>query len=104
MDRTKLNYALDWVIALAFILSTATGLVLWLAGSGGYQGGRNPAFRTAILGISRGAWSDLHIWVSLVLVVGVVVHFLLHWSWIVCVTKRLLRPPRRREQEARAIS
>ncbi|HEY77459.1 MAG TPA: DUF4405 domain-containing protein [Thermoflexia bacterium] len=100
MTKAKLNYLLDWVIGLAFALSTATGVVLWLAGSGGYQGGRNPAFRTTILGISRGTWSDLHIWVSLVLVAGVVAHFLLHWDWFVCMTKRLLRPSRRKEREA----
>lgn len=104
MNKTKLNYVLDWVLVLAFILSTATGLVLWLAGSGGYQGGRNPAFRATVLGISRGTWSDLHIWVSLVLVVGVAIHFLLHWDWIVCMTRRLLWPPRRREQQTRALS
>ncbi|HIE38972.1 MAG TPA: DUF4405 domain-containing protein [Anaerolineae bacterium] len=92
MNKTKLNYALDWVIALAFLLPTSTGLVLWLAGSGGYRGGRNPDFQAQVLGISRWTWSDLHIWVSLVLGVGVVVHFLLHWDWIVCMTKRLLRP------------
>jgi hypothetical protein len=104
MTKAKLNYLLDWVIGLAFALSTATGVVLWLAGSGGYQGGRNPAFRTTVLGISRGTWSDLHIWVSLVLVAGVAAHFLLHWDWIVCMTKRLLRPSRRRDQEACPIS
>jgi len=100
MNRARLNYALDWVIAVAFLLSAATGAVLWWAGSGGYQGGHNPAFQAAVLGIARGTWTDLHIWVSLVLVAGVAAHFLLHWDWIVCMTKRLLRPSRLGGQEA----
>ena len=51
----------------------------WYA-SGGYQGGRNPHFATALLGISRGTWSDLHTWASLVMLAGVVVHLVLHWK------------------------
>jgi cytochrome b subunit of formate dehydrogenase len=91
MSKTKLNYLLDAVIALAFILSTLSGIVFLFAGSGGYQGGRNPSFRTEILGISREVWSDLHTWVSLVMIAGVVIHLVLHWNWIVCMTKRMVR-------------
>lgn len=97
--KVRLNYALDAVIALSFILSAAAGIVLLLAGSGGYQGGRNPGFQALILGLSRETWRDLHNWVSLVLIAGVMTHFALHWNWIVCVTKRLLRPVSRQTQE-----
>ena len=71
MSKTKLNYWLDAVVALAFILSALSGVVFLFAGSGGYQGGRNPGFQTEILGISRTIWSDLHTWVSLVMIAGV---------------------------------
>lgn len=91
MSKTKLNYLLDAVIALAFVLSALTGIVFLFAGSGGYQGGRNPNFRTEMLGISREIWSDLHTWVSLVMIGGVVIHLVLHWDWIVCMTKRMVR-------------
>lgn len=89
MNKTKLNYLLDAVIGMAFALSAATGVAFLLMGSGGYQGGRNPNFATALLGLSRGAWSDLHTWASLVMVAGVAVHLVLHWRWIVCVTKQM---------------
>ena len=91
MSRTKLNYILDAVIALAFILSAVSGIVFLFAGSGGYQGGRNPDFRTEVLGIDRGVWSDLHTWVGLVMTAGVVIHLVLHWNWIVCMTKRMVK-------------
>jgi len=93
-----LNYWLDVIIALAFILSAISGMVLLFAGSGGYQGGRNADFQTEILGISRWALSDLHTWVSLVMIAGVVVHVVLHWKWVVCMTKRLLPTPRQRPE------
>jgi len=103
MSKTKLNYLLDVVIAVAFIASALTGIVFLFAGSGGYQGGRNPAFQTEILGLNRSLWSDLHTWVSLVMMGGIAIHLVLHWNWIVCMTKRMFENPRRqapmREQD-----
>ena len=103
MSKTQLNYLLDAVIAVAFIASTLSGIVFLFAGSGGYQGGRNPAFQTEILGIGRAIWSDLHTWVSLVMIAGVLIHLVLHWDWIVCMTKRTFqgshRAAPRSEQE-----
>ena len=96
MSKLKLNYMLDAVIGLAFALSGATGLAFLLMGAGGYQGGRNAGHATALLGLSRGTWSDLHTLGSVVMIAGVVVHIALHWNWIVCVTKRML--PRRADR------
>jgi cytochrome b subunit of formate dehydrogenase len=91
-SKVRFNYILDAVIALAFILSSLSGLVFMFAGSGGYQGGRNLDFQTEMLGISRSTWSDLHALTGLVMVVGVLVHLVFHWNWIVCMTKWLLKP------------
>ncbi len=79
--RNKLYLALDVGIAAAFLLSLATGLI-WL-GSGGGRGGLAP------LGISRGTWSDLHTWFSLVMIAGAIVHLALHWEWLCAMTRRL---------------
>ncbi len=101
MNKTKLNYLLDAVIGLAFALSGVTGIAFLLMGNGGYQGGRNPDFASALLGLSRGTWSDLHTWTSVVMIVGIVVHVVLHWDWIVCTTKKMLpSSPRRTESQA----
>ncbi len=93
-DKVRLNYALDVVIGFAFILAAITGILFLFAGSGGYQGGRNPGFQTEMLGIARATWSDLHTWTGLVMIIGAAVHLVLHWNWIVCVTKRLLKSRR----------
>jgi hypothetical protein len=99
MSKLKLNYMLDAVIGLAFALSGATGVAFLLMGNGGYQGGRNSGYATALLGLSRRTWSDLHTWASVVMVVGVMVHVALHWKWIVCATKRMLPRRANRMQE-----
>jgi hypothetical protein len=100
VNKAKLNYWLDAVIGLAFLVSAATGLAFLLMGSGGYQGGRNPSFQTALLGVSRDTWSDLHTLASIVMIVGVLVHMVFHWTWIVCMTTKVLpAPPRQVIQE-----
>jgi hypothetical protein len=99
VNEAKLNYPLDVVIGLAFALSGATGIAFLLMGSGSYQGRRNPNFKTALWGLSRGTWDDLHTWTSLVMIVGVLVHLVLHWRWIVCVTKKMLPSLPRRANE-----
>ena len=99
MNKARLNYMLDAVIGVAFVISGATGVAFLLMGSGGYQGGRNPDFQTALLGLSRGTWSDLHTWASLVMITGVLVHLVLHWKWIVCVTRQMLPSRPRQTQE-----
>jgi hypothetical protein len=106
MSKLKLNYMLDTVIGLAFALSGATGLAFLLMGEGGYQGGRNAGYTAALLGLSRGTWSDLHTLGSVVMIAGVMVHIALHWKWIVCATQRMLprRAARMQEQVCEVIA
>jgi hypothetical protein len=105
MKKVYLNYALDAVIAVAFVASALSGLAFLVMGDGGYQGGRNAAFATVFLGIPRASWSDLHLLSSLVMMAGVFMHFVLHWKWIVCVTKQLMPDlPRKKEQACEVIA
>ena len=99
MNKVKLNYLLDAVIGIAFLLSSATGVAFLLMGNGGYQGGRNANYATSLLGLSRGVWSNLHTWASLVMIAGVVVHLAFHWKWIVCMTKKMMPSLSRRDKE-----
>jgi hypothetical protein len=74
-----------WINIAAFVAGLAslvTGIVLWLAPSGGYRGGRGAAAISGGLVINHELWRDLHIWTSLVLVVLVLVHLIAHWAWI----------------------
>ncbi|MGC9394668.1 MAG: DUF4405 domain-containing protein [Anaerolineae bacterium] len=100
MNKVTLNYWVDVLIAVAFIFSAITGLAFLVMGSGGYQGGRNPQFMTAFLGLDREQWSDLHTLGSLVMIGGVFMHLVLHWNWIVCVTRRMIARPVRPAREA----
>jgi hypothetical protein len=78
---------------LLFLLETFSGFVLWLAVSGGdgFRGGRDGAERPGqqeFLAVTRSDWIDIHDWVGVALLVIIGLHLVLHWRWIVQVTKR----------------
>ena len=88
--KGKLNYATDVIIGLAFILSALSGMVLFFVPSG-FQGGRNFYYLQPVLGLNTHTWGELHTWGSIAMVVGVGAHLILHWRWMVCMTKKLLK-------------
>jgi hypothetical protein len=94
ISKTKLNFVVDAMILMAFLVSVVSGVVLMAMPHGGYQGGRNLAFDATFLFLSRGEWSDLHVWSSLGMIAGIVVHVALHWRWIVCMVKRFMKTGR----------
>jgi hypothetical protein len=95
--RARINYGVDVLIAVAFLIAGVSGIVLLLAGGGGgYRGGRNPAALREVLFLSRTAWKDLHDWSGIAMMAGVMGHLLLHARWIGCMTRNLLRRGARR--------
>ncbi len=96
-SKARINYYIDIVIGISFVVAAVSGLALLFAGSGGYQGGRNPRFSLEILGLSRLLWKDLHNWSGIAMFAGVFLHLVLHWKWIVCMTRNLFKKPARRD-------
>ena len=83
MNKTKINYFVDFIGLVAFLVVATTGFWRWLfLPSGGVGRGVDPSIvdfrRTLIL------WHD---WGSVVLTIVIILHFVLHWKWIVCMTK-----------------
>ena len=89
--KGKTQYWVDIVIALGFLVSAVSGVILHLAPSGGFRGGRFPAANANVLFIARDAWKSIHTWSSYVMAAGVLAHLVLHWEWITCMTRNVLR-------------
>ena len=87
-SKAKLNFVVDAMILVAFLAATVSGVVLLTVPHGGYQGGRNPYYGQAVLFLTRDGWNDVHVWGSLAMIVGIAVHVVLHWRWIVWMVKR----------------
>ena len=84
MNRTKLNYFIDVGLAISFFTCFYTGLVKWpglikIIGVSAYK-------TLSFDNISR-----VHNMSGLIIGLLVVIHLVLHWKWIVVVTKSFFK-------------
>jgi hypothetical protein len=91
MRKATRNYILALVMAVFALFQGISGFVLWvvLPHGGGYMGGRGTD-GTFIW--SRDSWINIHDWTAVALVIIVLVHVILHWGWIVRMTRSYFRP------------
>lgn len=103
MRRTTLNFIVDLIGFVDLLLLAATGAIMKWAlppGSGGghgygFRGGRDPGEVKELLGLGRHDWGDIHFVLALLFLVVIVVHLILHWTWIKTCAKSLLFPSHR---------
>lgn len=102
MNRAKQNYYVDTVIGIAFLFAGISALVFliptdWI----NFTVSTTPT----VLGINFGVWQSLHKWAGIVLILGVVLHQLLHWKWITSMTQKIFRLPKRaKRSEANVVA
>ena len=101
MKRTTLNFIVDTIAFVDLLLLAATGAILkWVLppGSGGhgrgFSAGRGGAHIKTLWGLGRHDWGDVHFVLSALFVFLMLVHLILHWTWIkTCVKSFLSAPP-----------
>ncbi|NWF37483.1 DUF4405 domain-containing protein [Mariprofundus sp. KV] len=79
MRRTNINFIIDAVAFIGFIVMTITGVLMRYIlppGSGHYS---------TIWGLDRHEWGDIHFWISAVFFSLLAIHLLLHWRWVMSV-------------------
>jgi len=82
------NLVVDAIIALSFLISAVSGIYFLYVPVGGYQGGRNPAWEAVFI-FNRTTWDVIHTWAGVAFILAAVLHFVIHWKWVVKVTKRV---------------
>ena len=97
--KGKFYYVTDIVIGITFLFAAPSGLILFFAPSG-YQGGRNPYYMQTVLFLTTRTWDTIHTWSSMAMISGVGAHLVLHWTWIVAMTRKMLRGKKPVVQEA----
>jgi hypothetical protein len=98
-----MNFLVDSMVFAALLLLAATGAVMkWVLPPGtggghgrGFRGGRSPAEVKDLFGLARHDWGDIHFILALLLVSVILVHVVLHWTWIKTCGKSLLFPSRK---------
>jgi hypothetical protein len=87
--QTRTNWLIDAAIFLGGLVAALSGVYFLFLPSGGYQGGRNPAYGVTIL-FSRHAWDDLHTWGGVLMIVAALLHLAIHWSWVKMMGRRVV--------------
>jgi hypothetical protein len=102
MRRTTLNFIVDLIGFVDLLLLAATGVILkWVLppGSGGhgrgFHGGRGGEHIRDLWGMGRHDWGDIHFVLSLLFIVLMFVHLVLHWTWIKTCVKSIFAPSHR---------
>ena len=79
MEKTKTKFGVDTLMFLDFLVLAISGFVLWFGIP------RNGSSFTQKLIFSRWEWLKIHDWTSIILVILILVHLLLNWTWIKCM-------------------
>ncbi|MDH3352850.1 MAG: DUF4405 domain-containing protein [Nanoarchaeota archaeon] len=88
MEKNNLNYWIDVGLLISFIFVAVTGLVLYFAFISNAPGaGRNVTF----LGTYKVAWLPWHSFFGIVMVMFAFVHLVLHFGWMVGMTKKMFK-------------
>jgi len=65
MEKTRVNYIIDFLMALSFLVTAITGLIIFLFLPSGIRKGSTQSF----LGIIKGTWSTIHDWSGIIFIV-----------------------------------
>ena len=80
--RLTYNIILDAVIAIGFLICVISSIVFLIYPDGGQS--------AQTIFISRNSWDLLHTWSGVVMTIAAILHFSLHWKWVVNITEKLI--------------
>ncbi|MFC2055153.1 DUF4405 domain-containing protein [Chloroflexota bacterium] len=83
--RSRFNVVINVLVGLSFLVSAITGIYLLFV-----PGGPRMVVTDPMIPFSRATWDLIHTWSSVVLTLAAVVHFAIHWKWVVKVTRKIL--------------
>ncbi len=86
MKRVRLNYWIDILLLVSFIISAISGFVLKFVFVSAQPGvGRSVLF----FGTNKMTWLPWHSVSSIIMTFLVLVHLVLHFNWLVVMTKSM---------------
>ncbi len=89
MTKNKLNFIVDSLAFVAFLIAAKTGLIIFFFLPAGIQRGGYQEF----WGIQKSTYSAIHDWAGIILAVLVIVHIVSHWQWITFTIKSFFQKP-----------
>ena len=81
-NKARYNIALDALVAVSFFLVAVSGLYFLAFPVSGNAAG-------PVILFSRSTWDLIHTWSGIIMIAAAIMHFAIHWMWVVKVTKKL---------------
>jgi cytochrome b subunit of formate dehydrogenase len=83
MEKAEINYFVDIGLAISFLVSVITGILKFP--------GLTKYFTSIYRVITPFYMAKIHDWYGVVMASLVLVHLILHWCWIVAMTKNIFK-------------
>jgi hypothetical protein len=81
MNQTEKNFWLDTVIFIELLITTLSGLALWLG---------NPDKGIVTLGSTFSLWQTMHLYAAITGLTAIILHVAAHWKWLKALRGRRL--------------
>lgn len=88
--RTRHNWLIDAGLLISGVAVAASSLYFLAVPLSGYRGGRNP-LAEAVVVFDRRTWDDVHTWAGVAMIGIALVHLVIHWPWVVHMSRQALR-------------
>jgi cytochrome b subunit of formate dehydrogenase len=79
-----LNVAVDAIVAISFLLTAVSGLYFFVWPS-------KSASLSPVILFNSATWDIIHTWAGVIMIGAIVIHFWIHWRWVMNVTSRFFR-------------
>jgi Domain of unknown function (DUF4405) len=86
LKKNALKYVIDVTLFIDITSIAVLGLLLGFV----IPKGQGLSFQNYFLGLHRHEWADIHLYLSLLLLILLVFHIWLNWTWVIQSTKRYL--------------
>jgi hypothetical protein len=80
--RLIYNILLDVAVAVSFLICAISGIYFLFFPNSGQTG--------QFLVFDKTAWDLIHTWSGVIMTITAILHFVLHWKWVVNITKKML--------------
>lgn len=83
----RFNLVINALVAFGFFFAAISGVYFLV-----YLGGRSAVDPNILF--SRLTWDMIHTWSGVIMIAAAVLHFIIHWKWVIKVTRKTLAPSR----------
>lgn len=104
MKRNTLNFVVDALCLLAMFCLMVTGAVIRFILPPGTGGRHGDGPLKTLWGLGRHDWGDIHYCLAIGLAVFVLIHLILHWTWLCATAQRLIRGADTSARQAAPVS